>query len=190
MITKVRKLVATALAIGAVVGLIVADQVRASGDKVAFPENWANGVLYRSVDFPRPPKPTVTGERLAEYREYFVTAGALEALRNGMPIPSGTVITIARYLANLDSKGDPLKDADGRFVKGELYGFMVMEKRVGWGTEYPAELRNGEWEYRFFRSDKRPDDKVNLTACFQCHKQRANTDYVQSFEKLKAFALK
>ena len=52
--------------------------------------------------------------------------------------------------------GEPEKDANGRFIKGELIGYTVMEKRTGWGTEYPDDVRNGEWEYQAFKADKTP----------------------------------
>jgi len=29
-----------------------------------------------------------------------------------------------------------------------------MEKRTGWGSEYPEAKRNGEWEYQVFHADK------------------------------------
>ena len=29
-----------------------------------------------------------------------------------------------------------------------------MEKRKGWGTEYPDNIRNGEWEYQAFTPAK------------------------------------
>ena len=45
-----------------------------------------------------------------------------------------------------------------------------MEKRTGWGTEYPDDIRNGEWEYQAFKADKSPNTAANLTACFNCHK--------------------
>jgi cytochrome P460 len=66
-----------------------------------------------------------------------VTPAAIEAVRKGQPIPSGTVITMVEYKAQLDAQGNPVKDADGHFVKGELNGYAVMEKRSGWGAEYP-----------------------------------------------------
>ena len=70
------------------------------------------------------------------------------------PLPSGTVITLIQYAAKLDAQGNPEKDANGRFIKGNLIGYTVMEKRTGWGTEYPDDIRNGEWEYQAFKADK------------------------------------
>ena len=59
--------------------------------------------------------------------------------------PSGTVITTVIYKAKLDGDGNPVKDAGGRYIKSDLAAYAVMEKRTGWGTEYPPEKRNGEW---------------------------------------------
>ena len=60
-----------------------------------------------------------------------------------------------------------------------------MEKRTGWGAEYPADLRNGEWEYQAFGADKKVNEKANLTACFQCHKPHEAQDFVISLAGLK-----
>jgi plastocyanin len=46
-----------------------------------------------------------------------------------------------------------VKDAGGRFQKGDLVAYTVMEKRAGWGTEYADDIRNGEWEYAVFGAD-------------------------------------
>jgi hypothetical protein len=41
-----RRLAAVAAALGALAALVIALEVRAGGDKVAFPENYASGTLY------------------------------------------------------------------------------------------------------------------------------------------------
>src|SRR6476661_2517274 len=61
----------------------------------------------------------------------------------------------------------------------------LMEKRTGWGSEYPDELRNGEWEYQAFKADKTVNDKANLKNCFTCHKPLDKQDFVFSFDKMK-----
>jgi len=60
---------------------------------VAFPENFAQGVMYYSFDRPD----------VKHYRETFVTPAAIDALKNGQPVPSGTVITTVLYKAKLDA---------------------------------------------------------------------------------------
>jgi len=64
----------------------------------------------------------------------------------------------------------------------------VMEKRAGWGAEYPEAQRNGEWEYQAFRADRSPNPNANLTACFNCHKPQSGQDFVFSYEHLKLAA--
>jgi cytochrome P460 len=94
-----------------------------------------------------------------------------------------------QYKAQLDAQDNPVKDANGRFVKGDLIGYGVMEKRTGWGAEYSPEIRNGEWEYQAFTADKKVNAKANLTGCFQCHKPLPSSqDFVFSYDKMKSAA--
>src|SRR5438105_4914497 len=89
----------------AAVSLTVA--VRAGGDKVVFPENYAKGVLYTTVDRPD----------VKQYRELYTSAEAIAAAKAGKPIPSGTVFTMVNFKAKLNAAGEPEKDASGRFIK-------------------------------------------------------------------------
>ena len=164
--------------VASVGGIAFVAQVQAGADKVAFPENYPKGVKWLVVD------------RLdnKQVHDQFVTPAALEAARKDQPMPDGTVFTVVRYAAQLDPQGNLVRGADGRLVKGVLLGFNVMEKRTGWGSEYPDTLRNGEWEYRAFTPDKKPNETVKLTVCFECHKPQASQDFVHAYDKLKAAA--
>jgi hypothetical protein len=77
--------------------------------------------------------------------------------------------------AKLDAQGNPLRHDNGRFVKGDRIGFSVMEKRTGWHAEYPPDIRKGEWDFQEFKADRKPNDKINLVACLQCHRSQAKT---------------
>jgi plastocyanin len=86
-----------------------------------------------------------------------------------------------------DDKGNPIKDANGRFIKKDIIGHTVMEKQRGWGTDYPADWpRNGEWEYAVFTADGQPNPKANANnkSCFTCHLPHAKQDFVISLAKL------
>ena len=156
-------------------------QLRVSGEKVKFPEHFAHGTLYATVD--RPDN--------KQFRELFVSPpSAIEAPRKGEPLPDGTVLTLVQYRAKLDAADNPVKGPDGRFVKGELFAYTVMEKRAGWGTEVPEDIRNGDWLYQAFTADAKPNEKANLVACFQCHKPLDKQDFVFSYDRLKAAAAK
>ena len=164
---------------GAVAALAVIVPVRAGGEKVAFPENHAAGVLFTTVD----------RADNKQFREFYTSAAALDAAKKGEPLPSGTVITMVNYAVKLDAQGNPEKDASGHFIKTDtIAGYGVMEKRTGWGTEYPDNVRNGEWEYHVFKADKTVNTGAKLGACFECHKPQDKQDFVFSYEKLKTAA--
>ena len=162
----------------ALVGLgvvVFASHVRAGGDKVVFPEGFDKGVLFTTVD--RPDN--------KQFREFYASPAAVEAAKKGQPMPSGTVITMVQWRAKLDAAGNPEKGADGRFIKGDLNGYAVMEKRTGWGTEYEEKIRNGEWEYQAFTPAKAVNANAKLTACFECHKPLpSGQDYVFLYNKM------
>ena len=103
-------------------------------NKVAFPADWSKGTMYATVDRPD----------TKQYREFYSTPDVVEAARAGKPIPDGAVITLAAYAAQVDAAGVPLKDANGRFMKGNLVAVNVQQKKKGWGEDIPAAIRNGD----------------------------------------------
>jgi hypothetical protein len=158
-------------------GLAMTAAVEAGPDNVKFPEHYAKGVLYTTVD----------RADLKQFRELYVTRYAFDEVKAGRPFPSGTVITMVNYKAKLGDDGQPVKDANGRFIKtSEVAGIVVMEKRAGWGAEYPPEMRNGEWEYRVFKADASVNDKADLKTCFACHRPLDKQDFVFTMDRLKA----
>jgi hypothetical protein len=167
-----------ATALGLVTASVVALQVRAGGDKIVFPDKYADGVMYYSFD----------KADTKQYRDIYITPAAIDALKKGQPVPSGTVITTVIYKAKLDDAGNPVKDGGGRYIKTDIAAYAVMEKRTGWGAEYPDTKRNGEWEYQVFTAEKKPNDKANLAACFECHLPHADTDFLFTADQIKATA--
>ena len=172
-----RRFVASLAAV-AVVGTLYVVPSTAGPEKIAFPAQYKDHVLYTTVD----------RYDNKQYRELWGTADAVAAMKAGKPLPSGSVLTLVQFKAQVDAGGLPVKGPDGRFVKGDLVAYTVMEKRTGWGTEYPAEWRNGEWEYAAFGPDGKLNEKANYKACFECHKPHEKTDYVISHTKLVAAA--
>jgi hypothetical protein len=130
-------------------------QARAGRELVSFPENFADGTLYT----------TVTRGSLKE--DIFTSRTAIDAVKKGEPIPSGTVITLVDY-----------RD-------GKLFRYVVMEKRTGWGAEYPPEKRNGEWEFQAFNADKSVNENENVARCFSCHKPNERQDFVFTLDQMK-----
>jgi Cytochrome P460 len=173
---RLRVTITIATVVATVAGLAAAIEVRAGGDKIEFPENYASGVVYLTLD--RAGSKQIT--------EYYVSQEAIDAAKKGMPLPSGTVITAVAVGAQLDAHGNPAKDSNGRFIKTkDITGYRVMAKRAGWGSEYSEEKRNGEWEYQVFRADKTPNPTADLNGCFGCHKPQDKQDFVFTYDKLK-----
>ena len=174
---RISKTATLTAAVAIVAAFAATELVRAGGDKIAFPEDFAKGVAYMSID-------RTGGKAISEY---YTSREAIEAAKKGLPLPDGTVITAVNFAAQLDAQGNPVKDANGRFIKtDEIAGIAVMEKRAGWGAEYADDMRNGEWEYQAFKADKTPNTAANLTGCFNCHKPLgAAPDYLYSYDRLK-----
>ena len=147
--------------------MIVVTAAIAGPDKVAFPA-YQDHVLYGVLDQPD----------IKEVRELYVSPEALKGLKAGQPLPSGTVLTAPTFKALLNDKGELERDANDRLIRGPLNRIVVMEKRAGWGAEYPVELRNGEWEYAIFNPDGKLRTNANFNACFQCHKPKSDQDFV------------
>jgi plastocyanin len=162
----------TLCALGAAVGQAT---VPPGPNKVAFPENWSKGTMYATVDRPD----------TKQYREFYTSPDVLAAVRSGKPVPDGAVITLAAYAAQVDAAGVPLKDANGRYLKGNLLAVNVQQKKAGWGADIPEAVRNGDWVYQSFTPDGKPNEKANLTACYQCHLPFAKDEYLTNLAKLK-----
>jgi plastocyanin len=158
----------------AVAGAALAANTYAGPEKVRFPHDYLKGVLYQTLDRPD----------ARQYRELYTQPEVVEAVRKGRPIPHGAVITLVQWSVEQDEKGVPRKGPDGRFIKKDIIAHTVMEKRAGWGAEYPPEMRNGDWEYQAFDAQGRPNPKANIKACFQCHLPHAKQDFVISLAKL------
>jgi hypothetical protein len=119
-------------------------------------------------------------------RDLYINPEALAAIKAGRPAPSGTVIVLEAYRARLDANGDPVKDANGRFIKDTLAAVNLMEKRTGWGVNYPANLRNGEWEYGAFQPSGQRADARDMTPCLTCHLPKQAEDFLFTLTQLKA----
>ena len=174
---RISLLISGICAIGA--GVIAATS-SAGPEKITYPAGWEKWERYGVVD----------RHDTKQYRELYTRPEVVKAVRAGKPIPDGTVLVMAIYSADLDDKGNPVKDSSGRFKKGKPVGVTVMEKRQGWGTEYPAEMRNGNWEYASFLHDGKPNEKANagIKACFACHKPHEKQDFVMSLASLSGTA--
>jgi Cytochrome P460 len=157
--------------------LLIAAPASAGPEKVELPADWrARFVVYNEIERPdRNPN---------QVRLMYANPEAIVAARAGSPAPAGTILVMEDRLAELDAAGRPVLDARGRMKpSARIANVFVMEKRPGWGAEYPAEWRNGEWEYAGYTPEGTKRAGVNTQACFQCHTARrgAGRDYTFTF---------
>ncbi|SNT57632.1 Cytochrome P460 [Bacillus sp. OK838] len=124
---------------------------------VKFPENYDEGELFTTVT------------RGSTYEEVYTSREAIEAVQDGQPMPSGTVITLKIF-----------KDE-------ELYRYFVMEKRDGWGAQYPTDMRNGEWEYNAFTADGGGAYQEDIGRCFSCHANQERDEFVNKYDDMKSY---
>lgn len=147
-----RKIIPIFLAATTVVGSSVWAN---DSDRVAFPQNYKSGVHYTTV------------ERGNIREEIYASAGAIAAAKQGLPLPSGTVITMEDY-----------RD-------GHLYRYVVMEKRDGWGQRHSEESRNGDWEFQSFQPDLTVNRSENVVRCMACHKGQEKNDFVFTLSRMR-----
>lgn len=135
------------------------EQPGAGRDLIKFPENYDEGVLYTTVN-----RGNMRGE-------IYTSREVIEAVQDGQPIPSGTVITYKI------------------FRDEELSRYFVMEKRDGWGAQYPPDMRNGEWEYQVFAADGAVAYEEDIGRCFTCHANQERDDYMNRLDVMKSYEL-
>ena len=94
---------------------VAASRSSAGPDKIVFPASYKDGVLYTIAD----------RYDVKQYRELYATPAAVQAAKEGKPLPSWTVLTLVQYKAQVDAQGNPIKDAKGRFLKGDLIAYTA-----------------------------------------------------------------
>ncbi len=178
--TSFRSIALSITAAAIITGAAMLSSHAQRGDLITFPADYAKGVMYSTVD-----RADLKQVRLL----YASNPAAIDAAKAGKPLPDGTVLTMVQYAAQVDDKGEPVKGANGRFVRTDkIVGYTVMEKRPGWGKDVPEEIRNGDWQYQAFLTDRTPNPKAVLAGCFKCHKPLDRQDFVFSWDGLRTVA--
>ena len=137
--------------------LLTAWQVHAEPTRVTFPTNLDQLVHYTTVT-----RGNVT-EHMLTSRE------AIDAVRKGQPMPYGTHVV--------------LKD----IRDGKPYRYFIMQKGAGWGADYDAKRRTGDWQFQWFWPDKSINMQENTSRCQSCHESREDDQYMYTLRDLKAF---
>ena len=142
---------------------------------VAFPEGYKDAFTkYHTVNFPA----------TRQVRYFFANPTAVQAAREGKPLPDGSVLFNETYAAKLDADQKPVIGGDGFFVADKLLTYGAMARGPGWGKDIPEMLRNGDWNYAVFTPDKQHRSGVNQAECFACHKPRESASYTFTLKEL------
>ncbi|QOZ77911.1 hypothetical protein XH83_22215 [Bradyrhizobium sp. CCBAU 53351] len=148
----------TLVALAAGIVLLVGWQVRAETNRVKFPENLEQLVHYTTV-------------RRGNVTEHIMTTReAIEAVKNGQPVPRGTHFVLVDY-----------RD-------GKLYRYFVMEKGDGWAADYDERRRTGDWQFQWFWPDRSVNVSENTGRCQSCHQGRENNEYLFTSNRIPDFS--
>jgi len=120
---------------------------------------------------------------------FFANDIALQAARDGRPLPDGSVLVSETHAAKLDSNKKPVTGADGLFVaEPQALAYAVMGRNAGWGKDIPDMLRNEDWNYAVFNDAKQLHAGINQAACLACHKPMAKSSFTFTLQQLAAAA--
>lgn len=160
------------------VGLMAAIPLaNATDDRVKFPTGYATTFTnYLSLDRVQNPDQII---------RLFANPTAREAAAAGQPLPDGSILVGEIYAAKKDKDGNVITSSLGRRIRDKFVAVAVMEKRAGWGEAFPADLRNGDWDFAIFSPDGTPLKK-DLNTCRQCHAPLGETQHLFSLEHLAA----
>jgi predicted CXXCH cytochrome family protein len=143
---------------------------------VAFPDNYKQTfVKYHTINFPA----------TRQVRHYYANKVAIDAAKANRPLPAGSYLFAEVYAAKLDAGKQPVKGKDGFFEADKLLFFTAMQSGPGWGKDFPDMLRNADWNYAAFSTEKqhRP---INQAECLGCHKPLDSVSYVFTLKELGA----
>jgi cytochrome c553 len=144
--------------------------------RVQFPENYQQTfVKYHTINFPA----------TRQVRYYFANPVAIQAAREGKALPDGSYLFAEVYSAKLDADKNPVKGPDGYFQPDKLVAYTAMQRDAGWGADFPSELRNEDWNYAVYTTEKKARP-VNQAECLACHKPLDKVSYTFTLKELAA----
>ena len=143
--------------------------------RVTFPEGYKESFTkYHTISFPA----------TKQVRYYYANKTAVAAAKVGQPLPDGSVLFVEVYAAKLDADNKPVMGSDGFYVADKLLNCTAMARDTGWGKDIPEMLRNADWNYAVFTTDKQHRPGVNQAECLGCHKPLDNISYTFTLKQL------
>lgn len=147
------------LAAGLALGGLCAIAALAEPNQVRYPDQ---AMLERMTHY--------TTVRRGDVTEFMYTSPeALEALKRGEEVPDGTQVVLQDWRA------------------GEVYRLFVMEKGAGFGEEYSARSRTGDWQFQWYWPDGEVNMDENTERCRACHMSRESRSYMYTYGDARAY---
>ncbi|WP_088280423.1 cytochrome P460 family protein [Ideonella sp. A 288] len=146
---------------------------------VAFPADYKSSFTrYHTINFPA----------TRQVRHYYANPVALQAARDGKPLPNGAYLFAEVHSAKVDADKKPIVGGDGFFQPDQLLFYTAMARDAGWGSAIPDLLRNDEWNYAVFTLARELRAGANQAECLACHKPLDKTSYTFTINELTAVA--
>lgn len=123
--------------------------------RVSFPKDLDKLVHYATV------------KRGDSTEQMLTSQAAIDAVRAGREIPAGTHVVLVDY-----------RD-------GKVFRYFVMEKGEGWGADYDARRRTGDWQLQAFKPDRTVNMAENPARCQSCHQSRGSESFLYTFDDLR-----
>jgi cytochrome c553 len=143
---------------------------------VSFPEGYREKFTkYHTINFPA----------TKQVRYYYGNPVAVEAAKAGKTLPNGSVLFAEVHSVKLGADGQPVKGADGFYEPDKLLFYTAMARDSGWGKDIPEALRNEDWNYAAFTTEKK-HRPVNHAECLACHKPLDKVSYTFTLKELAA----
>lgn len=128
--------------------------------RIAFPKDFPAGFTkYRTTERAEANRMTIN----------YANRAALDAARDGRPLPEGAAIAVAGYSAT--------RGPDGKLEPDRLLSLTLMASAPGWGDDFPELLRNGDWQYASYTGEGKANP-VSQAPCLACHKALEAKSYV------------
>jgi cytochrome c553 len=140
------------------------------------PEGYPNGfTMYQ----------TVNRADINQVRYLYANQVALQAAREGKPLPDGSVLVLEQHAAKLGADRKPIVGSDSYYERDRLLAYAVMGRAAGWGKDIPELLRNEDWNYAVYTPEKMVRAGVNQAECLACHKPLDKVSFTFSLPALQ-----
>jgi hypothetical protein len=121
-----------------------------------------------------------------QVRRFYASPQLLADLGAGRSPAEGSAVVVEVYAAKLDGERKPIAGPDTFFEADRLLFYTAMAVGKGWGSDIPALIRNGDWHYAVFGTDRVVRTGFSQGECLACHKPLDSTHYLFTHKSLAA----